>query len=76
MKKSTEVLKAIESKIYLIRGEKVMLDYDLAKLYRVPTKRLNEQITRNLDRFPQDFMFHLTNQELINLRSQFATSRL
>lgn len=66
----------IESQIYLIRGLKVMLDHDLAELYQIPTKRLNEQVKRNLGRFPADFMFSLTNQELAILKSQFATSRL
>jgi hypothetical protein len=66
----------IESQIYLIRGLKVMLDHDLAELYGVPTKRLKEQVRRNHERFPADFMFILTNQELVILRSQFATSRL
>jgi hypothetical protein len=65
----------IESKIYLIRGEKVMLDYDLAELYQVPTTRLNEQVKRNLRRFPQDFMFRLSNQEFRVLISQFAISK-
>jgi len=65
----------IEQKIYLIRGQKVMLDKDLAKLYGVPTKRLNEQVRRNLKRFPSDFAFLLTKQEAMVLRSQFATSR-
>lgn len=51
-----------------------MLDSDLAQLYEVPTKRLNEQVKRNLMRFPKDFMFQLTNEEYENLRSQFATS--
>lgn len=64
----------IEQKIYLIRGCKVMLDSDLAALYEVPTKRVNEAVRRNLDRFPADFMFQLTLEELENLRSQFATS--
>ena len=72
----------IENKIYLIRGKKVMLDFDLAALYQVPTKRLNEQVRRNLERFPNDFMFQLNSKEQIkimpysddNLRSQFATS--
>lgn len=63
-------------KIYMVRGLKVMLDEDLAELYEIPTKRLNEQVKRNLDRFPSDFMFQLTEQELVNLRSQFATSSL
>ena len=60
--------------IVLLRGQKVILDADLAALYGVPTKRFNEQVRRNLERFPADFMFQLTNQELRNLRSQFATS--
>ena len=58
----------------MIRGLKVMLDRDLAELYGVPTKRLKEQVRRNISRFPEDFMFELTNQEVRNLRSQFATS--
>jgi hypothetical protein len=62
------------NKIYLIRGEKVMLDSDLAELYGVETKRLNEQIKRNIERFPEDFMFQLTTEEFINLKSQIATS--
>ncbi|MEK7332993.1 MAG: ORF6N domain-containing protein [Nitrospirota bacterium] len=64
----------IERKIYLIRGHKVMLDSDLAKLYEVPTRRLNEQVKRNISRFPADFMFQLTDEEADNLRSQIATS--
>ena len=64
----------IESKILNIRGEQVMLDIDLAKLYAVDTKRLNEQVKRNIDRFPGDFMFQLNKEEFINLKSQFATS--
>lgn len=63
------------SKIYLIRNHKVMLDVDLAELYQVDTKRLNEQVRRNLDRFPEDFMFQLTDQEWESLRSQIATSK-
>ena len=63
----------IEKKIYLIRGRKVMLDRDLAELYGVETKRLNEQVRRNLRRFPDDFMFLLTKEETLILRSQFAT---
>lgn len=65
----------IESKILLIRGQKVMLDRDLAYLYGVPTKRLNEQVRRNLKRFPADFMFQLTEEEVMVLRSHFATSK-
>lgn len=63
----------VEQKIFYIRGQKVMFDRDLALLYGVPTKRLNEQVKRNLKRFPQDFMFELTRQEVESLRSQFAT---
>jgi len=62
------------NKIYLIRSQKVMLDEDLAELYQVATKRLNEQVRRNIDRFPEDFMFRLTQKEFENLKSQFATS--
>jgi len=65
----------IMSKIYLIRTHKVMLDNDLAELYEVETRRLNEQVKRNIDRFPKDFMFQLTIEEFENLKSQFATSR-
>jgi hypothetical protein len=64
----------VERRIYMIRGQKVMLDSDLAELYRVTTKRLNEQIRRNNTRFPFDFMFRLTAAEAENLRSQIATS--
>lgn len=67
-------IERVERSILLIRGEKVILDADLANLYEVPTKRLNEQVRRNRDRFPPDFMFQLTVEELANLRSQFATS--
>lgn len=61
--------------IHMIRGQRVMLDEDLALLYGVPTKRLNEQVMRNLSRFPEDFMFRLTAEESSHLRSQFATSK-
>jgi hypothetical protein len=64
----------IEKAILLIRGQKVLLDRDLAELYEVPTKRLNEQVRRNLRRFPEDFMFQLSKEELENWRSQFVTS--
>jgi phage regulator Rha-like protein len=63
----------IENKIYLIRGQKVMFDRDLAVLYGVPVKRLNEQVKRNIKRFPADFMFQLTLEESESLRSQIAT---
>lgn len=64
----------IDSKIYLIRGEKVMLDQDLAELYGVSTMRLNEQVRRNAKRFPPDFMFPLSDHEVAILKSQFAIS--
>jgi len=69
-------LAEIEQRILTIRGQKVMLDSDLARLYGVPTKRLNEQVRRNLERFPPDFMFQLSVEEASALRSQFATSKL
>ncbi|EDZ62598.1 hypothetical protein SMGD1_2822 [Sulfurimonas gotlandica GD1] len=64
----------IKNKIYSIRGFQVMLDRDLAELYGVESKRLNEQVKRNIDRFPNEFMFQLTKNELENWKSQFATS--
>ena len=64
----------IENKILVIRGQQVMLDRDLAELYGVETKRLNEQVKRNIVRFPEDFMFQLTRNELESVKSQFATS--
>ena len=67
-------IEAIASRIFVLRGQRVMLDADLAALYGVTTKRLNEQVRRNLERFPSDFTFQLTNQEVAILRSQFATS--
>jgi hypothetical protein len=66
----------IESQIFLIRGQKVMLDADLAELYGVETKRFNEQVRRNSERFPEDFMFQLTAEEFANLRCQSGTSSL
>lgn len=60
--------------IHKIRQQKVMLDSDLAEMYGVETKRLNEQVKRSIDRFPEDFMFQLTSEEWENLKSQFATS--
>ncbi|KRB54796.1 ORF6N domain-containing protein [Flavobacterium sp. Root186] len=65
---------SISNKIYFIRGQKVMLDRDLAILYGIETKRLKEQVKRNRIRFPEDFMFELTKIEFENWRSQFATS--
>jgi hypothetical protein len=67
-------MEQIERKIRLVRGQKVMLDSDLAELYGVSTKRLNEQVRRNVERFPADFMFRLSLKEFDSLRSQFATS--
>ena len=64
----------ISNKIYFIRNQKVMLAFDLATLYNVETKRLNEQVKRNSSRFPEDFMFQLTESEFENLKSQIATS--
>jgi hypothetical protein len=74
MKEPTHATANIESRIFLARGLKVMLDTDLADLYGISTKRFNEQVRRNGARFPGDFMFRLTAQEVTDLRSQFATS--
>jgi phage regulator Rha-like protein len=76
-KKNKEIMipdELVMNRIYLIRGQKVMLDRDLAELYGVETKRLKEAIRRNIDRFPEDFMFEMTLEELENWRTQFATS--
>jgi hypothetical protein len=70
---ATDTVQRIEEMIFLIRGQRVMLDSDLAKIYGVTTKRLNEQFKRNRKRFPDDFAFSLTNQELTQMRSQIAT---
>ncbi|MEK7632939.1 MAG: ORF6N domain-containing protein [Patescibacteria group bacterium] len=67
-------IEIVENKIFVLRGQKVMLDRDLAKLYKIETKRFNESVQRNLRRFPEDFSFRLTEKEFFNLRSQFATS--
>ena len=71
-------LNIIQNKIYQVRGVRVMLDFDLAELYQVETRVLKQTVRRNLDRFPEDFMFELTEQEhnslIISLRSQFVTS--
>ena len=78
MTKSNNLLsvpdEVITSKIYLIRDKKVMLDEDLAELYDVETRRLNEQVKRNIDRFPEDFMFRLTKEEFDILIFQTGTS--
>ena len=68
-------IQLIERRIYLIRGQKVMIDFDLAELYGVPTSRLNEQVSRNRTRFPDDFMFQLNKEEAEALRSQIAISK-
>ena len=62
--------------ILVVRGQRVLVDSDLAELYGVSTKRLNEQVRRNAERFPEDFMFQLTATEVARLRSQFATSNV
>jgi hypothetical protein len=67
-------VRLIERRIYVMRGQKVMLDSDLADLYQVPTFRLNEAVKRNSDRFPEDFMFQLSKEELENWGSQIAMS--
>jgi hypothetical protein len=72
---ASSVTQRAERLILLIRGHKVLLDADLARLYGVTTGRLNEQVRRNLDRFPDDFMFELTVDEAAALRSQSATSK-
>jgi hypothetical protein len=74
-KKAALPVDHVESRILLIRGKKVMLDRDLAELYGVTTKRLNEQVRRNRHRFPRDFMFQIAAQDVAALRSQFATSK-
>ena len=76
MKAGNELMpiELIQSKIMVIRGEKVMIDQDLAGLYAVETKQLKRAVRRNLDRFPSDFMFELTREEYNSLRSQFGTS--
>lgn len=74
--KETLIHRVIENKIYIIRGQKVMLDRDLAELYGVETKQLKRQVNRNEERFPEDFMFKLTKEEFENWRRQFGTSNL
>lgn len=64
---------AIQNRILLIRGQRVMMDYDLADLYEVEAKALNQAVKRNLDRFPEDFMFQLTAEDSVRLRSQIVT---
>ena len=68
------IIKSIQNRIYEIMGERVLLDFDLAVLYEVPTKVLNQAVKRNIKRFPKDFMFQLTKEELEELRLQIETS--
>ena len=70
----SEDLIIVQNLIYEIRGQKVMLDFDLARLYQVETKALNLAVKRNAERFPSDFMFRLTAEEVLNMRSQFVTA--
>ena len=70
----SEDLIIVQNLIYEIRGQKVMLDFDLARLYQVETKALNQAVKRNAERFPSDFMFRLTAEEVLNMRSQFVTA--
>jgi hypothetical protein len=72
---SSVSVELIERRIYLIRGQKVMIDFDLAELYGESTKRLNQQVTRNKRRFPEDFMFRLTKEETESVSSQFVISK-
>ena len=67
-------IEKIQQRILIIRGHRVMMDADLAIIYGVTTKRLNEQVKRNLKRFPSDFMFQLDEEEFEKMRSHFATS--
>lgn len=71
---SAAAIYEIQSRVLALRGQKILLDADLAELYGTPTKRFNEQVKRNLARFPADFMFQLTEEEFAGLRSQIATS--
>jgi hypothetical protein len=76
MSKALVPYEAIEKKIYQIRDKRVMLDKDLAEIYEVDTRQLTRQVRRNIDRFPEDFMFQLTREEFDNLMCQFGTSSL
>ena len=69
-------MKVVEGKILLVRGKKVMLDRDLALLYGVETRTLNQAVRRNITRFPEDFMFQLSNEEMENWKSQIVISRV
>src|ERR1700749_3233269 len=69
-----EIIRSIQNRIYEIRGERIMLDFDLAALYEVETKVLNQSVKRNIKRFPEDFMFRLSATEWESIRSQFVTA--
>ena len=69
-----QIIRSIQNRIYEIKGERVMLDFDLASLYKVPTKVLNQAVKRNVKRFPRDFMFRLTRLEWESIRSQSVTA--
>ena len=69
-----QIIRSIQNRIYEIRGERVMLDFDLANLYEVETKALNQAVKRNIKRFPEDFMFRLTIEEWLSVRSQAVTA--
>ena len=73
-KSNYQSLTIIENKILIIRGQKVMLDRDIANLYNIGTRELNKAVSRNRARFPSDFMFQLTKNEFVNLKFQFGTS--
>jgi hypothetical protein len=73
-KKQMRIIQSIQNRIYDIRGERVMLDFDLAALYEVETKALNQAVKRNIKRFPKDFMFRLTTAEWQEMRSQIVTA--
>ena len=70
-----QIIQSIQNRIYEIRGHNVIMDFDLAKLYEVETKRLKEAVKRNINRFPDDFMFELTRKEFEDLRTQIASSK-
>ena len=76
MEEKTELMTIdnVCNRVYVIRGRQVMLDYDLAEIYGYEVKRLNEQVKRNVNRFPEDFMFQLTKDEMVLVKSQIATS--
>ena len=74
LKDMSDELILVQNLIHEFRGQKVMLDFDLARLYQVETKVLNQAVRRNIKRFPEDFMFQLDNKEFANLKSQIVTS--